>query len=61
MEATHLFIFNVLSLGSTKSLVYTIILRLGQLSMVLLGIVNIPARRIEKLRARRVDRLRMDA
>jgi uncharacterized protein (TIRG00374 family) len=61
MEATHLFIFNVLGLGSTKSLVYTIILRLGQLSMVLLGILNILIRRIEKYRAGRVERLRMDA
>jgi len=61
MEATHLFIFNILGLGSTRSFAYTIILRLGQLSMVLLGIVNILARRIERLRARRVDRLRMDA
>ncbi len=61
MEATHLFIFNVLGLGSTRSFVYTIILRLGQLSMVLLGILNILVRRIEKLRARRVERLRMGA
>jgi glycosyltransferase 2 family protein len=61
MEATHLFIFNVLGIGSTRSFVYTIILRLGQLSMVLLGILNILARRIGKIRARRVDRLRMDA
>ena len=53
MEATHLFIFNVLGIGSTRSFVYTIILRIGQLTMVLLGILHILFRRIRKVRARK--------
>ncbi len=56
MEAAHLFIFNILGIGSTRSLVYTIILRLGQSTMVLLGIMNILFRRIE-VRVRNAGRL----
>ena len=48
MEATHLAIFNVLGLGTTRSLVYTIILRIGQMSMVLLGILNIVRWRLRR-------------
>jgi uncharacterized protein (TIRG00374 family) len=63
MEGTHLFIFNVLGLGSNQSLVYTIILRIGQMTMVLLGILNIFFWRIMKVRAsaRGADRIRTDA
>jgi uncharacterized protein (TIRG00374 family) len=61
MEGTHLFIFNVLWIGSTKSLVYTIILRIGQMTMVLLGLLNIFGWRIGKVRARGADRIRTDA
>lgn len=43
MEGTHLVIFNVLGIGSARSLIYTIILRIGQMSVVLLGIVSIVA------------------
>lgn len=59
MEATHLFIFNVLGIGPTRSFVYTIILRLGQLTMVMLGILNILAHRIEKARVQSAGRLRI--
>jgi uncharacterized protein (TIRG00374 family) len=41
MEGTHLAIFNVLGMGSAPSLIYTIILRIGQLTAVLVGIVFI--------------------
>jgi uncharacterized protein (TIRG00374 family) len=61
MEGTHLFIFNVLGIGSTRSLVYTIILRIGQMTMVLLGILNIFLWRIVKVRHRGADRIRTDA
>jgi uncharacterized protein (TIRG00374 family) len=61
MEGTHLFIFNVLGLGSTPSLAYTIILRIGQMTMVLLGILNIFVWRIIKVRRRGADRIRTDA
>ncbi|MGA2480557.1 MAG: lysylphosphatidylglycerol synthase transmembrane domain-containing protein [Spirochaetia bacterium] len=61
MEATHLFIFTILGIGSTRSFVYTIILRIGQLTMVLLGILHILVRRIRKERARGIERLRIDA
>jgi len=61
MEATHLFIFNVLDIGSTRSLVYTIILRLGQLTMVLLGVSNLLVRHVEKIRVRGDSRLHVDS
>ncbi len=61
MEGTHLFIFNVLGIGSSRSLVYTIILRIGQMTMVLLGVLNIFLWRILKVRARGADRIRTDA
>ena len=40
---------------STRSFVYTIILRIGQLTMVLLGILHILVRRIRKERARGIS------
>jgi uncharacterized protein (TIRG00374 family) len=61
MEGTHLFVFNILGIGSDRSLVYTIILRIGQLTMVSLGILNVFAWRIAKLRRRGADRIRTDA
>jgi uncharacterized protein (TIRG00374 family) len=63
MEGTHLFIFNVLHIGSDASIVYTIILRIGQMTMVLLGLLNIVLRRVERARAkvRGADRNRTDA
>jgi uncharacterized protein (TIRG00374 family) len=61
MEGTHLFIFNVLRIGSEPSLVYTIILRMGQMTMVLLGLMNIVAWRFERARLKGADRNRTDA
>jgi glycosyltransferase 2 family protein len=61
MEGTHLFIFNVLRIGSDPSIVYTIILRMGQMTMVLIGLLNIFAWRFERARVRGADRNRTDA
>ena len=61
MEGTHLFVFNLLRIGSAPSLVYTIILRLGQMTMVLLGLSFIFLWRLEKVRVRGADRNRTDA
>ena len=63
MEGTHLFIFNILRVGSDPSLVYTIILRIGQMTMVLLGLLNIVVWRIDRarVRVRGADRNRTDA
>jgi uncharacterized protein (TIRG00374 family) len=60
MEGTHLFIFNLLRIGSSASLVYTLILRMGQLTMVLLGLGFIFMWRLEKVRVRGADRNRTD-
>ncbi|HVO40932.1 MAG TPA: flippase-like domain-containing protein [Spirochaetia bacterium] len=61
MEGTHLFIFNLLQIGSNPSLVYTIILRIGQMAMVLLGLLNIFAWRVDRVKVRGADRNRTDA
>jgi uncharacterized protein (TIRG00374 family) len=60
MEGTHLFIFNLLRIGSNASLVYTLILRMGQMTMVLLGLGFIFIWRLEKVRVRGADRNRTD-
>ena len=61
MEGTHLAIFNVLGIGSARSLIYTIILRIGQLCMVLLGILSIIAWRLRRAGRKGADRNRTDA
>ena len=61
MEGTHLVIFNVLGIGSARSLIYTIILRIGQMSIVLLGIVSIVAWRVRRAGRTGADRNRTDA
>lgn len=61
MEGTHLFIFNVLSIGSDPSIVYTMILRMGQMTMVLMGLLSIFAWRIGRAGVRGADRNRTDA
>lgn len=61
MEGTHLFIFNVLRIGSEPSIVYTLILRMGQLTMVLLGLLSIFSWRIGRVGVRGADRNRTDA
>ena len=60
MEGTHLFIFNLLRIGSNASIVYTLILRLGQMTMVLLGLGFIFLWRVERVRVRGADRNRTD-
>ncbi|HUI71165.1 MAG TPA: flippase-like domain-containing protein [Spirochaetia bacterium] len=60
MEGTHLFIFNILRIGSNASFVYTLILRMGQMCMVLLGLGFILLWRVEKVRIRGADRNRTD-
>jgi uncharacterized protein (TIRG00374 family) len=60
MEGTHLFIFNLLHIGSTASFVYTLLLRLGQMTMVLLGLGFIFIWRLERVRVRGADRNRTD-
>ncbi len=49
MEGTHAFVFTLLGMGSAAGIVYTVILRLGQTVMVLLGLLNILFGRIAKL------------
>lgn len=61
MEGTHLAIFNVLGIGSARSLVYTIVLRIGQMTMTALGILYIVGWRIRRARMRGADRNRTDA
>ncbi|HVP19360.1 MAG TPA: hypothetical protein VMU36_10210, partial [Spirochaetia bacterium] len=60
MEGTHLFVFNLLRIGSSASFVYTIILRIGQMAMVMLGLGCIFVWRLEKVRIRGADRNRTD-
>lgn len=61
MEGTHLFFFNLLRIGSNASFVYTMILRIGQMAMVVLGLGFIFVWRLEKVRIRGADRNRTDA
>lgn len=61
MEGIHLVIFNVLGLGSARSLIYTIFLRIGQLGAVLLGILVILGWRLRRARRKGADRNRTDA
>jgi uncharacterized protein (TIRG00374 family) len=61
MEATHLAIFNVLGIGSSASLIYTIILRIGQMSVVLVGILIIVWWRVRRGERIGADRNRTDA
>jgi uncharacterized protein (TIRG00374 family) len=53
MEGAHFFLFSLLGLGAERSLVYTAILRLGQMSMVAVGMANILAWRLRRGKARR--------
>jgi uncharacterized protein (TIRG00374 family) len=61
MEGTHLMIFNVLGISSARSLIYTVILRIGQMSMVLLGILSIVTWRVRRAKRTGADRNRTDA
>jgi glycosyltransferase 2 family protein len=53
MEGVHLFIFTVIGIGSAPSLIYTMILRIGQMSWVFLGLVNLFFSRLFGAAARR--------
>jgi uncharacterized protein (TIRG00374 family) len=46
MEGVFLFVFTLLGLGSNRSLIFSLMLRIGQLVMVGLGLVNIVASRL---------------
>ena len=60
MEGVHLFIFAVLGIGSAPSLIYTVILRIGQMSYVFLGLVNLFLSRLFGATARRAAAARRD-
>ena len=60
MEGVFLFVFALLGLGSDRSLVFSVIMRIGQLVMVALGLVNIVASRLIK-GAKGADRIRTGA
>jgi uncharacterized protein (TIRG00374 family) len=51
MEGTHAFVFGLLGMGPALGLIYTIILRIGQMVMALLGILNILRWRLLKAAA----------
>jgi uncharacterized protein (TIRG00374 family) len=53
MEGTHFFLYSLLGLGVERSLIYTAVLRLGQMSMVAMGMANILAWRLRRGKARR--------
>jgi uncharacterized protein (TIRG00374 family) len=57
MEGVHLFIFNVLGVGTAFSLIYTVILRIGQMSFVFLGLVNLFVSRLLRTARRRAGSL----
>jgi uncharacterized protein (TIRG00374 family) len=48
MEGAHLFLFTLLGIGTERSLLYTAVLRLGQVSIVALGLANILRWRIRR-------------
>jgi uncharacterized protein (TIRG00374 family) len=61
MEGVFLFVFNILGLGSDRSLIFSMIMRIGQIVMVLLGVVNILVSRLKKRLGKGADRNRTDA
>jgi glycosyltransferase 2 family protein len=61
MEGVFLFVFTLLGLGSDRSLVFSVIMRIGMLVMVALGVVNILVSRIRKGMRKGADRNRTDA
>jgi uncharacterized protein (TIRG00374 family) len=61
MEGVFLFVFALLGLGSDRSLVFSVIMRTGQLVMVALGVANIVASRLVKGMAKGADRIRTGA
>ena len=61
MEGVFLFVFTLLGLGSDRSLVFSVIMRIGQLVMVALGLGNIVVSRISKRVGKGADRIRTGA
>ena len=61
MEGVFLFVFALLGLGSDRSLIFSIIMRIGQLIMVALGIGNIVVSRISRRVRKGADRIRTGA
>ncbi len=61
MEGVFLFVFTLLGLGSDRSLIFSMIMRIGQLVMVALGVANIVVSRITKGVAKGADRIRTGA
>jgi glycosyltransferase 2 family protein len=61
MEGVFLFVFTLLGLGSDRSLIFSMIMRIGQIVMVALGVANIVVSRITKGVAKGADRIRTGA
>ena len=65
MEGMFLFAFALLGLGSNRSLIFSVILRIGQLVMVALGLANLVVSRLTKRAVREAvegaDRIRTGA
>ncbi len=61
MEGVFLFVFSILGLGSDRSLIFSVIMRIGQLIMVTLGVGNILVSRITRRFAKGADRIRTGA
>ena len=61
MEGVFLTVFALLGLGSDRSLIFSMIMRIGQVIMVALGVGNIVVSRIAKRAGKGADRIRTDA
>ena len=61
MEGVFLFVFTLLGLGSDRSLIFSMIMRIGQLVMVALGLANIVVSRIAQGVTKGADRIRTGA
>ncbi|MGA2640622.1 MAG: lysylphosphatidylglycerol synthase transmembrane domain-containing protein [Spirochaetia bacterium] len=61
MEGVFLFVFALLGLGSDRSLIFSMIMRIGQLIMVALGVANVVVSRITKGVPKGADRIRTGA
>ncbi len=61
MEGVFLFVFALLGLGSDRSLIFSMIMRIGQLIMVALGVGNMLVSRIWRRVGKGADRIRTGA
>ncbi len=61
MEGVFLTVFALLGLGSDRSLIFSIIMRIGQVVMIALGVGSIVVSRIAKRTVKGADRIRTDA